>query len=610
MKKGRLFGMRPRQLAVALSLFTAAAVAGVGQPIEFYPLALVQPGQRGYAKTVFEGTSVEMFEVEILGVLRNTGPKRHIILARLGGERIDRTGVFAGMSGSPVYLDGKLVGAIAYTFPFSKEPIAGITPIEETVSLFKEEPDIRFHVPRSVNLSQMYRVMESPYQLPYFNFHRWPADVSFEKGSSLGGLEPIATPLSLSGFSPHSIRLFAPGLRTVGLTPIQALGNAKVDHYQDQPLEAGSTIAVQLVRGDMDLNATGTVTHINGDKIYAFGHPFLGIGYTDLPLSKATVLTVIPSLSTSQKLAAATEFVGSIKQDRAAGILGVRGETSKLIPVQLNLHTSRNGLKQFKYEIVTDSFLTPSLMMFTIHNSIISSERGVGSQTLQVRATIAVKGQDYVNFEHSVSAQTNSSVLAAAAASSPVNLLLNSGFEDLVIENVEFEITAVEQTREVVLDRVWQDRLEVRSGEEVVLTVFLRKENGKTQVEKYPMKIPEGITPGPMKIAVGGGLSLGKLDAGGEFGEFIPQSLQQLIKAINNLKKNDRLYIRLYRDQPGASVAGVGLPNIPPSLMALYNSQKTSGDVGAIKKVIYVEHELPATSFVLRGHREISVNVK
>ena len=602
--------MRPRHLAVGLSLLVAATVAAVGQPVEFYPLERVQPGQKGFAKTVFEGTDVETFGVEILGVLRNTGPKRHIILARLGGERIDRTGVFAGMSGSPVYLDGKLVGAIAYSFPFSKEPITGITPIEETVSLFKETPHIRSQVSRSMNLSQMYRVMESPDQLPYFNFHRWPADVSFEEGGSLGRLEPIATPLNLSGFSPHSLRLFAPGLRTVGLTPVQALGNAKVDHYRDRPLEAGSTIAVQLVKGDMDLNATGTVTHISGDKIYAFGHPFLSIGYTDLPLSKAAVLTVIPSLSTSQKLAAATEVVGSIKQDRAAGILGVRGETPKLVPVQLNLNTSRNGLKQFNYEIVTDSFLTPFLMAFTVHNSIVSSERAVGGQTLQVRTTITVKGQADVNFENSVSDLASSSVFAAVAASSPVNFLLNSGFEDLVMENVEVEITAVEQTREAVLDKVWQDRLEVPAGEEVVLTVFLRKGNGKTQVEKYPVKIPEGIAPGPMKIAVGDGLSLAKLDADGEFGEFVPESLQQLIKAINNLKKNDRLYIRLYRDQPGAIVAGVGLPNIPPSLMALYNSKKTSGDVRPIKKVIYVEHELPATPFVLRGQQEISVNIK
>ena len=602
--------MRPRQFAVGLSLLVAATVTTIGQPDEFYPLALVQPGQRGYAKTVFKGTHVETFEVEILGVLRNTGPKRHIILARLEGEKIDRTGVFAGMSGSPVYLDGKLVGAIAYSFPFSKEPITGITPIEETLSLFEEAPPIRSHVSRSVNPLQMYRVMESPDRLPYFNFHPWPTDVSFEEGSSLGRLEPISTPLNLSGLSPHSLRLFAPRLRTLGLLPIQALGNAKVDHYRDQPLEAGSTITVQLVKGDMELNATGTVTHISGDKIYAFGHPFLSIGYTDLPLSKAAVLTVIPSLSTGQKLAAATEFVGSIKQDRAAGILGVRGETPKLIPVQLNLKTSRNRLKQFNYEIVTDSFLTPFLMALTVHNSIVSSERTVGGQTLQVGTTIAVKGQADVNFENTVSDRANSSVLATVAASSPVNFLLNSGFEDLVIENVEVKITAVEQTREAVLDKIWQDRLEVCSGEEVVLTIFLRKGNGKTQVEKYPVKIPEGIEPGPMKIVVGDGLSLGKLDADGAFGEFIPQNLPHLIEAMNSLKKNDRLYIRLYRDQPGAIIAGVGLPNIPPSLMALYNSQKTSGDVRPIKKVIYVEYELPATPFVLRGQREIRVNVK
>ena len=383
-----------------------------------------------------------------------------------------------------------------------------------------------------------------------------------------------------------------------------------MEAYEDVPLQAGSTITVQLVRGDIEVSASGTATHIEGDRIYGFGHPFLSIGTTDLPLNKGAVLTIIPNLMTSEKISATLEPIGSIKQDRATGIMGVAGEEAQLIPVRLRLHTSRNEVKELNFEVVTDNFLTPFLMSFTVHSSIVSSERSIGDQTIQVKCTISIKGQSDVNFESSVSDRVSSPVFAALAAASPVHLLLNSGFEELVMEKIDVEITAVEQTREATVETIWQDRLEVAPGEEVHLTVFLRQSNGDTIIKKYPVKIPEEITPGPLKIVVADGMSLTREDAETGVGEFIPESLQQLIKAINNLKKNDRLYIRLVREQAGAIISGERMPDLPPSLLALYGSRKTSGELKPMGEVIYVEHELPATEFVLNGRQEISVNVK
>ena len=290
--------------------------------------------------------------------------------------------------------------------------------------------------------------------------------------------------------------------------------------------------------------------------------------------------------------------------------MGVVGEKPQLIPVELKLHTSRNELKQFNFEVVTDNFLTPFLMNFAIHSSIVSSERSIGGQTLQVKSNISVKGQEDINFESSVSDLMSGSALAALAAASPVSFLLTSGFEDLVVEKINVEITAVEQTREATVEKLWLDRLEADPGEEVNLTVFLRQSNGETMIEKYPVKIPEEVGAGPLKLVVADGLSLARRDAGEGRGEFVPESLQQLIKAINNLKKNDRLYIRLTREQSGSVIAGEGMPDLPPSLLALYGSEKTSGDVMPVSRVIYVEHELPATDFVLNGWQEISLNVQ
>ncbi len=602
--------MNLRQFGHTWALIFLVTLPLFGQSVEFYPLESIQPGQTGYGKTVFEGTRVDTFQVEILGVLKNVGPKQNMILARLSGGPIARTGVFAGMSGSPVYIEDKLIGAVAYAFPFAKEPIAGITPIREMVDIFKEKPESGPRRARRVNPDKMYDVAQLPSFLSHFELPQFFVEPSLTRGQDLGRLQPIATPLNLSGFSPRSIQQFSSQLELLGLVPVRGMGTARMEAYEDVPLQAGSTITVQLVRGDIEVSASGTATHIEGDRIYGFGHPFLSIGTTDLPLNKGAVLTIIPNLMTSEKVSVTLEPIGSIKQDRATGIMGVAGEEAQLIPVRLRLHTSRNEVKELNFEVVTDNFLTPFLMSFTVHSSIVSSERSIGDQTIQIKCTISIKGQSDVNFESSVSDLVSSPVFAALAAASPVNFLLNSGFEELVMEKIDVEITAVEQTREATVETIWQDRLEVDPGEEVHLTVFLRQSNGDTIIKKYPVKIPEEITPGPLKIVVADGMSLTREDAETGVGEFIPESLPQLIKAINNLKKNDRLYIRLVREQAGAIISGEGMPDLPPSLLALYSSRKTSGELKSMGEVIYVEHELPATEFVLHGRQEISVNVK
>ena len=602
--------MNLRQLGHSAALFFLVVISLLGQSVEFYPLESIQPGQTGYGKTVFEGVRVDTFQVEILGVLKNVGPKQNLILARLSGGPIARTGVFAGMSGSPVYIEDKLVGAVAYAFPFATEPFAGITPIREMVDIFKEEPATRPRSAGRVNLHKMYEVTQLPSFLSHFELPQFFVEPSLTRRQDLGRLQPIATPLNLSGFSPRSIQQFSSQLEMLGLVPVRGMGTASMEAYEDVPVQAGSTISVQLIRGDIDVSASGTATHIEDDNIYGFGHPFLSIGYTDLPLNKGAVLTIIPNLMTSEKVSATLELIGSIKQDRATGIMGVAGEESQLIPLRLRLHTSRNEMKELNFEVVTDNFLTPFLISFAVHNSIVSSERSIGDQTLQVKCTISIKGQSDINFESSVSDVVSSSVFAALATASPVNILLNSGFEELVMEKIDVEITAVEQTREATVEKVWQDRLEVNPGEEVQLTVFLRQSNGETMVKKYPVKIPEEISSGPLKIVIADGLSLTREDAETGLGGFIPESLQQLIKAINNLKKNDRLYIRLAREQAGAIISGEGMPDLPPSLLALYGSRKTAGELTPMSEVIYVEHELPATDFVLSGRRESSVNVK
>jgi hypothetical protein len=594
-------------LGLFLSLSTGNALA---QKTNFLPLEEVKPGQKGIGRTVFQGTEVEEFDVEILGVLEKTGPKQNVILALLSGEKIARSGVFAGMSGSPVYIDDRLIGAIAFAFPFATEPIAGITPIQEMVDVFEEHVGTTFKLVKAVNPASLYEVRSFPSSPFSANDYFFDVGAKFAHLQNLGQMRPIDTPISLSGFSPASVRDFWGYWGQMGMTPMLGAGSARNEDWADAPLEPGSTISVQLVNGDLDVGASGTVTHVDGNKVYAFGHPFMGIGFTELPLSKAGVIGIIPNLMNSQKISASTHPIGMIKQDRATGIMGVTGEEPNLVPVNLSLTTSRGEKKEFQYQIVNDTFLTPFLLAFTVHNSIIASERALGSQTVQLKCEIRLKDQPVVNFQNNISDLTSAPAVAAVAAAAPVNFILNSGFEDIVLEQVDVELIAVEDTRDAVLDKIWQDRLEISPGEELMVTVFLRKPSGDLIEETYPVKIPEGLSPGNLKIMIGDGMSVTLEDAKTEQATFVPENLSQLVKAINNLKKNDRLYIRLFREQEGAIVGGEGLPGLPPSILALYNAQKTTGDTKSINRVVFVEHELPATEYALTGQKIIQVKIK
>ncbi len=582
------------------------------QNADFYPIDLIKPGQKGFGQTIFEGVKVERFDVEILGVLENFGPKQNMILARLSGGQVERTGVFAGMSGSPVYVDDRLVGAVAFAFPFSTEALAGITPIGEMVNIFRERPPRVRSSATTFDPLALYQSQDAKPGDVLEDLLKYPGTSVGAEGyeSASGRIRPIATPLSLSGFSPAALKPFAPVFESLGLVPVRGISSTSPTEYDVEPLGPGSTVTVQLVRGDMDISASGTVTHVSGDKVYAFGHPFLSLGTTDMPMNQGAVIAVIPSLQNSQKITATQNFIGTIRQDRATGIYGIRDAQPKMLPIRLKLNTSRNAVNEYNYEVVLDRLLTPFMINLTVNNVIVSSERSLGGQTLQVKCDIKVKDQPSVVFESSISEMLSTPALAAITLSAPVGLLLNSGFEDLAVERVEFEVTAVEETRDLRLMKVWQDKVEARPGEDVNLTVFLRKGNGETVVEKHPVRIPEGIRPGLLKIAIGDGLSLSRSESKEGGLSFVPENSGQLIKAINNLKKNNRLYIRLYRERSGAVIGGKGMPGLPPSVLALYKSRKTAGDVQSINKVVYFEYELAPKNEVLSGHKIVEVLVK
>lgn len=606
----------------AVLIVVSAGLAAAQQPVKvngpaLFALEDLRPGMKGTARTVFSGTETEEFGVEILGVLPGfPGPRQSAIIARLSGSNVEKTGVFAGMSGSPVYIDGKIVGAIAFSFPFSKEPIAGITPIKQMVELFNrgsENERIKPKEPRAVSFAQLAGTDWKP-NLPKPTVSAVSLLAPVSAGSPLMPLlgqqmAPIATPLVFSGITQESLSMFAPQLVANGLLPVSGVGGSAaitpLAEVNDKTFPAGSSISVQLVRGDYSLAAAGTVTMRDGDRIYAFGHPFLSLGASDMPMTEASVVTVIPNVNNSFKLAVPGSMVGSISQDRASGIFGMLRQAPKMIPVKVNLHTSRDRTETYSYEVANDSFLTPLLLNITVFNTITSSERALGDSTLTIKGEIKVKGQEPIQIDRRFS-NNQSPIQAAGAIAAPVGSLLTSGFDDVQLDGITLDISSSETKYAGTLERISLDRTEVRRGEKVEVQAYVRTESGKQFVQRIPVQIPEDAALGQLLVFVGDG---GALQEGSPAKAFVPQDLGQLVRAINTVKKSDRLYVKLFRITPGAVIGTSELPSLPPSMVATLNSDRTSGGYTPTVLSPVYEMELPPAEFVISGQQLIAIDV-
>jgi hypothetical protein len=601
------------------SLATAQkpAVGAGGRDARLFALEDLRPGMKGTARTVFAGTEPQEFGVEILGVLPGfPGPRQSAIIAKLSGSNVEKTGVFAGMSGSPVYIDNRLVGAIAFSFPFAKEPIAGITPIQQMIDIFEKGSAIqtqRPKEPRAVSFADLASTeWKATLPKPAVGSTSLIAPVS--DGSRLIPLmgqqmTPIATPVVFGGITPESLAMFAPQLIANGLLPVSGAGGSAaitpLEKANEKTLTPGTSISVQLVRGDYSIAASGTVTFRDGDRIYAFGHPFLSLGASDMPMSETAVVTVIPNVNNSFKLSVPGAMMGSISQDRASGVFGQLGQAPKMIPVKINLHTSRDRSEIYSYEIANDSFLTPLLLNITIFNTITSSERALGDSTITIKGAINVKGQEPIEVDRRFSAG-NSPILAAGSVAGPISSLLGSGFDDVQIEGVTLDISSADTKYAGTLERIALSKTEARRGEKIEIQAYVRTESGKQFVQRIPVQIPEDATPGQLLVFVGDG---GALQEGSATRAFVPQDLGQLVKAINKVKKSDRLYVKLFRITPGAVIGTNELPNLPPSVVATLNSDRNSGGYTPTVLSAVYEMELPPAEFVITGQQLIGLDV-
>src|SRR5260370_13931412 len=412
-----------------------------GQPAIF-PLKDVRAGQHGVGRTVFSGGQAEEFQVEVLGVMENLGPKQSVILARLSGGPLDKTGVMQGMSGSPVYIDGRLAGAVALAFSYSKEPITGIRPIEEMLAIRAVPPSAR------TELASLGK--DSP--------------AAQCRTSKLG---EIATPLSFNGVTPATLDHFAPALRKFGFEPLQGIsGGGRPAPKMGNPalLHAGDMISVQLLSGDYSIGADGTVTLIDGNRLFALGHQFLSVGNTDLPFARAEVIALVPNLQASFKISSAREWMGSITQDRSTSIFGELGRRARTVPLSIRVRCARQAASSYNMQMAADRVLSPLILQMAVYSVIDATERSMGLGSYSVKGTIEFdKGTPPVQLDNSYAGDFGLPSTVASGVAAPLSYAMSAGFYALNIKNIDIGIEASETQRVLQVDQITA-REEVQPG--------------------------------------------------------------------------------------------------------------------------------------------------
>jgi hypothetical protein len=579
------------RIAVSAALALAAALSA---ETAFFPLKDLKPGMRATGRTVFSGDRVEDFQVEILGVLENIGPKQSLILARLSGGPLEKTGVLQGMSGSPVYIDGKLVGAVAMAFPFAKEPIAGIRPIEDMLRVGNAPPEPLRRTKVSLDGADLTAMLPRAEEV-------------------LGGemrMVDIATPVWFGGFTRNAIERFAPQLRALGLEPRQGVssgGHVDPRMGNRSALQPGSMISVALMTGDLSMGADGTLTYIDNDKVYAFGHRFLAVGPTDLPFARSEVLTLLPNVASSFKISSPKEWMGTISQDRSTAIAGELGKRARMVPVSISLARAGRKLDGYQMQMVNDRFLAPFLMQAAVFSAIDSTERTLGASTYSVHGEIQFRGgAQPLKLDNMFAGDANTAMQVSLSAAIPLAYVLQGGFSSLEVKKVAFEIDSFDEKKQLQIDQVIASPREVRAGEKVHLTAILVGDNGAEVTRTVDYAVPIGATPGPLYFTVADG-NIANLS---EFRQILgrtPHSAEQLVASVNKLRGNTKAYVRVWRQEPNFQLEGEDFPDPPPSLALILAASQTALQTRNAK---VAELEISGGDAVISGAKTVQVDVK
>jgi hypothetical protein len=549
------------------------------------------------AYTVFEGTQPETMDVEILGVLKNVlGPDQDMILARLHGSKPEYTGVVAGMSGSPVYIDGKLLGALAYRIgQFSKEPIAGITPIAEMLAV-KGDPKAAMWTAGNTTPSTA-SSLSAPGPTPV-------ADST--------DIHPIETPLVLSGFSPEAVRFFQEHVSVMGVTPVAGLGGSSSDdgHIDSSaPLLPGSAVSALLVRGDLEIAATCTVTYVDPKQVLACGHPITRYGDVSIPMTKADVVATLASPLNSFKIVNTTQTIGAFTEDRSSAIRGVPGESARMIPVTIHTH---GGLRDrtLHMEVIDNPDITPGAVMVSLYESLLETNSYSEELTYELKGTVAIDGYPplHLNSLIAPTEQLPSALRAALTVGQRFQTVYGNSARVRNIQSIELNIDSLPGRRSIQLERAQATQPAAHAGDTVMVEATLRPFRGETKNIRIPIPLPLTLNPGPLRILLSDGATLDRLTTASSANEG-PLELSSIIHQMNSVHGDDRLYVTLLLPNAQAVVDGRTLASIPISMANVLEPLRTNRGISLNGESVVPVTSIPMEA-MLSGMQVVSVEIE
>jgi hypothetical protein len=558
-------------LALANVSFGADMARPKAGKVDILALKDVKPGMQATAWTVFQGTEPEAMPVEIVGVWKNyLGPKQDVILCKLGG-RGKETGVASGMSGSPVYFDGKLMGAISLRMGvFSPEAICGITPIESMLEIQE------FDNSRPADA----RTPDKVAQL---------ADAPNVLGVNLAFIQQIDTPMMFSGFSASVLKQFEPVFSQMGVTTVQggaSAGNlsAKPAAGWEKALNPGDAVSGILVSGDMSATGMGTVTYNDGKRVLAFGHPFYNLGPIDMPMAKSEIMMVFSSTYQPTKFGSATEVVGALRQDRYTGIMGELGAEAPTVPVHVHVRSlgaggTVVGQKDLNFNVFVHQKWTPLLMNMTLANSLQQMNEFADEITYRLSGDVQLTGGGKLHV---------STVQAGSDAMAPVPLMLGAWWGDKFtrlfqnnvttpnLQQVEVTVDLLPDRRIMAVDTAWTPSADVTAGAEIPVKVFLRPYRGERVEQNLTVKIPADLPKGEHRILLSDAVTLNRLQSAAvSSNRYL--DVPETVSLLNQERGNNRLYVSVVQRRATYYSEDKTLPALPLSVLNVLQSQKSAG---------------------------------
>src|SRR6266699_1452488 len=577
-------------LFFALLAFPAALCLGTGvafaqESNELLPLSEVRAGMQGYAYTIFAGDQVEKFNLEVIGVLDNfLGPKQSIILVQLKGPKVEHTGVVAGMSGSPVYLDGKLAGALSLKLGiFTKEPIAGVTPIQDVLN-----PP-----------SQLVAAQTAAEQLSL------PSEAATRTGLPSGSaLEPIDTPLVFSGFQPAALQQFDTQIQSYGF--VAAQGGTTAPRPDDAHLVAGEMAGMVFVQGDASINSACTVTAVEADRVYLCGHPLMNLGNVAIPMARSRVVTTLSSNLASTKIVNVGGAIGTITGDHLTAVTGKLGAPPAMIPLDLTLlvpgdDSSKGAVREKKlhFELINHPKFTPLLVAITTFNGLTQNSLYGEGTTLHLSGEIRLQGHAPVQIENTFApadSLTPDGLPIALTMQNVFTRLFTNTFEPAKVDRIALRVESTPGRKSFVIESAWLEKGEAAPGETLRVRVLLRPYRGAARVEETTVRVPEQVARGTtLRILVSDADLLNRASRGFAFAGAggSPTGLDQLIALLNRERRNDRLYVGLFVPAPTLLWDDKELPNIPLSQINVVDGRPTPGSVQVLRESLASEASIP-----------------